>query len=551
MQRKIVSTFFIYTAVSLLLAGCAQSPAGADSDTETAVTKENEDVKDAQTDKKDEAALKNKKKKEEKEKTPGKQSLAQRMAGRYSYHESGDDEYYTMDVVPFGDNLYALCGQAVEGEYKSLDEYSFWASEFIPYDADEMTSTNGDTVTVNELNFSVMSNAGKYWNSGHKCTLRLTDDGLFCEGFDQDSGSETGRLYVKDDRVEGTFGYLKHEAEKDKDLEGLWVLDNKGADLYLEFTGSDLYMYKKDPAAEVFYVAGGCEYSDGSFEYTASRLGYGGMPLELSCDYEVAGDTLRLGITGPDVPEEVPADAKYSRIKDGKVHVVTMDEVEFDSESLGMFGQSTDISELTSRDYYGVFVSSAKDQAKLEPVIEKLERAGFEDSLAVYTPDFANLNPEPYYVAATGLYASESDAAEALSAVKAAGFKDAYLKYAGTYIGDRFRYTMIAPDNIEVLKDGVVLRGVSLTIPYYADGDAITADLFVSKDAVFDAAALTDTFGNYENGETPYEWLVKNFNLMNEDVDRYLMDGPALSGIFEVGIENNMIMKYYGSYWWD
>ena len=38
---------------------------------------------------------------------------------------------------------------------------------------------------------------------------------------------------------------------------------------------------------------------------------------------------------------------------------------------------------------------------------------------------------------------------------------------------------------------------------------------------------------------------------MNDDPDEYLMNGPALSGIFEVGLDNNKITTYYGSYWWD
>jgi len=85
-----------------------------------------------------------------------KKTLAQRMAGKYSYHaseEDGEEEYYTMDVVMFGDNLYAFCGQAFSDDDESLEAYTFWATEFIPFDADEMRSAAGDTVKVNELNF--------------------------------------------------------------------------------------------------------------------------------------------------------------------------------------------------------------------------------------------------------------------------------------------------------------------------------------------------------------------------------------------------------------
>ena len=161
------------------------------------------------------------------------------------------------------------------------------------------------------------------------------------------------------------------------------------------------------------------------------------------------------------------------------------------------------------------------------------------------------LAEEPYYVAAAGLYSTKSRAEEVLSKVQAAGFKDAYAKNAGSYTGDRFWYTANGSETIEVLNDGVILGNVSLTIPYSVEGDALKADLLVPKDAVFDESADTGSFGNYEKGDTPYEWIIRNYDLMKEDTEQYLMNGPALSGVFEVGIKDNKITTYYGSYWWD
>jgi hypothetical protein len=216
-----------------------------------------------------------------------------------------------------------------------------------------------------------------------------------------------------------------------------------------------------------------------------------------------------------------------------------------------MFGGNQNFDELKRQDYYGVFVSSAKSPADCTSTIDKLEEAGFAGSLTVYTPDFSGLNPEPYYVVTTGLYISESDAKQTLSGVKAAGFKDAYVKCAGSYIGDRYWYTMHDGEKIDVLKDGVMLRDVSLSIPYRTDGESVNADLLVTEDAVFDRSADLEFFGNYEKGDTPYEWIVRNYKLMHEDTDKYLMNGPALSGVFEVGLEDSTITTYYGSYWWD
>ena len=583
MKRKTLKTLFICLALAMLLPGCGKSTGTSDGSPKDGQekaegnTEENTDENDAKDEAEPESGSESESKpgsepepesgsenrtgedKDAYKVTSGKKSLAQRMAGKYSFHhsdEEGNEEFYIMDVVPFGDNLYAFCGQAMPEDYESLEAYTFWASEFIPYDADEMRSTEGDKVTVNELRFSVMSNAGKYWDTGHKGTVTLTDDGLVFEGFDQEGflvpDNDDSRLFLKDDRVEDAFGYLKHKTDGgDEKLQGLWILDDKEADLYLEFNGSDLYVYKKDPSTEVFYAAGGCEYSDGSFECTASCLGYGGQPNGLSCDYKVTDDTLEIKIKETDFAEVIPDSGSYLRVKDGSVPVVTMDEVKLDSESIGMFGGNADTYELTSKGYYGVFVSSARASEKLAPVMDKLEEAGFMESCIIYTPDLSGLNPEPYYVAATGLYSSESRAEEALSEVKAAGFKDAYVKKAGSYTGDRFWYTANGSETIEVLNDGVMLRNVSLTIPYSVEGDAIKADLLVPKDAVFDGSADTGSFGNYEKGDTPYEWIVRNHDLMKDDTEQYLMYGPALSGVFEVGIKDNKITTYYGSYWWD
>ena len=38
---------------------------------------------------------------------------------------------------------------------------------------------------------------------------------------------------------------------------------------------------------------------------------------------------------------------------------------------------------------------------------------------------------------------------------------------------------------------------------------------------------------------------------MSSDVDKYMENGPALAGIFEVGLDGKKITTYYGSYWWD
>ena len=99
-----------------------------------------------------------------------------------------------------------------------------------------------------------------------------------------------------------------------------------------------MYIYSKDPGLEVFYAAGGYDFSDGTISCTASRLDYGGMPLELSFEYEVSGDNLTLRTISSDIQDMMPMDGEYKKVRDGVVHVTTMDEVKLDSESFGSNG---------------------------------------------------------------------------------------------------------------------------------------------------------------------------------------------------------------------
>jgi hypothetical protein len=105
---------------------------------------------------------------------------------------------------------------------------------------------------------------------------------------------------------------------------------------------------------------------------------------------------------------------------------------------------------------------------------------------------------------------------------------------------------------MEILQACVIIHGVNVSIPYWIEGsNSVTMDLYVYEDAEFAADGDLDSFSNYEKGDTPYKWIVKNINRLKTDADAYMAEGPALSGVFEVALEGNKITAYYGSYWWD
>lgn len=86
-------------------------------------------------------------------------------------------------------------------------------------------------------------------------------------------------------------------------------------------------------------------------------------------------------------------------------------------------------------EYYGVFVAAYKTEHECSDLMTDLLNKGF-DAAVIYTPDYSGLNPQPYYVVSPGLFTSEAEAKDCLTLVKAVGYNDAYVKFAGEYIGN-------------------------------------------------------------------------------------------------------------------
>ncbi len=547
MMKKTLLTFIVALMGCIVLTGCS----GASEPVPT--RDENEQQSESEQ---DEAKSKKKKKKSGDEKK--KSSLAQRMVGKYSCNVEDDDpendKYLIMNVIAFGDNVYAFCGEAIKDD-GPLSAYSYWAAEFVPNDPDDMRSTNGDSVRVNELYFSNMSNAGKYWTTGWDGDITVTDEGLLFEGFDKNGFlcTEDGieRIFYKDDSVEDVFPYIKGKGKGDENLQGLWVSEGRPPHVFMKVDGSDITVFHKPYNAEVKFAEFGCEFEGGAFTGSGNILGYGGMPCEISADYNIDDDRLTMNIGGDNILDEFYGRTVFLRASEEDIPVISVDDLELDDSTYGIYDEPEEtVSTFESGEYYGVFVASFKTSEECVDTEMKLDDAGYHLCPVVYTPDFSNLNPEPYYVVTAGLYSSQQDAEKALEDVKTAGFKDAYVKNAGKYIGEKCWYWLYGGEEIEILKDCVILHNVSVTIPYMVS-DPVKMNLYVAEDAVFDKSAEMQFFGNYEKGQSPYKWIVKNYNLMSEDPEKYNESGPALSGIFEVRLDGEHIRAYCGSYLWD
>ncbi len=481
------------------------------------------------------------------------ESLAQRMCGKYSYHSgsdgAGNDEYLIMNVITFGDNLYAFCGYAMADE-ESLESYSFWASEFIPYDAAEMESTEGDSVRVKELRFSVMSQAGKYWDNGQDGTITLTDEGLLFENFDNEEflcpKEYGGRQFLKDERVEDVFAYLNNDnGYGEADLQGVWVAHEGDYPVYLKFQGNNFFVYQKEADSEVVYAAGGYETAEGTLTFTFSFLGCGNMPCEYSAEYKVSGDELVL--TADDYSDlyALSGEMRFSRVNADDIHLFTADEV---ADPSGVFGEYSD-------GFYGIWIAAEKEQEKAVEKAQALYNQGF-DSYVTYSPEWEKLNSKPFYCVTAGRYGTEADANDALEAVKAS-YPDAYVKFTGARKFVTVVYINYGDVQFDVSPDRVLIKDVEVSetnvwYPGCEDvGTGYTMTLVLDRDTVFDDTCDTSFFANYEKGDKPLDWFIRSYDLSQNDPETYIADGPALLGVFEVGINGDHIDSYYGSYWWD
>lgn len=198
--------------------------------------------------------------------------------------------------------------------------------------------------------------------------------------------------------------------------------------------------------------------------------------------------------------------------------------------------------------FYGIWAGSLKDREKAVELSDKLKEKGFEAEY-VYSPEWENLNEEPYYCVTADTCHTKEAADVILEEVKKAGFKDAYVKFTGNRREHRIYYVVYDESKLDISADEVLINDVQ--IEELSGGYGETATLIVDKDTVFDKTCETEFFGNYRDGDSPIEWYNYNKELIDTDYDKYSSSGPALKGVFEVGITGNHVDRFYGSYWWD
>ena len=211
--------------------------------------------------------------------------------------------------------------------------------------------------------------------------------------------------------------------------------------------------------------------------------------------------------------------------------------------------------------FYGVFVSAVKDSESAHEQLTKLGEIGYSAEI-VYSPEWEELNPEPYFCVSAGRYDTKEKADSILEYVKKDGYKDAYVKYTGACTVTRKTITSQAPMEVELLENAAIIKNtdyITLTYTYddfYTDGyehlflkETDDVLLIIDENTVFDPSCETGFFTNYEEGDTPLDWIRRNVQNIENDPDA--ASDLALVGIFELGTEGNRVDRFYGCYWWD
>ncbi len=179
------------------------------------------------------------------------------------------------------------------------------------------------------------------------------------------------------------------------------------------------------------------------------------------------------------------------------------------------------------------------------------------DARVYYSPEWENLNKEPYYCVTAGTFMHKNEADNALDSLKEKGYSGAYVKHTGYRKYMTVDYSVMGGPDATVTDDRVVIKDVPMAIPYEwnagyeSDEEGYTVSLVIDENTVFDDSCEMEFFGNYEKGDSPLEWFKKNYELMDAAPDLYSTNGMPLTGVFEVGINGSHIDRFFGSYWWD
>lgn len=123
---------------------------------------------------------------------------------------------------------------------------------------------------------------------------------------------------------------------------------------------------------------------------------------------------------------------EFEKNNESKYGIVLKRMVFYHQEEMwdGYKSYSAPCTALPGEGFYGVWVAATKSKEDAENMVGEMTKKNL-DAIAMLTSDWENLNPDPIYVVSIGFYTDEAEAKKALETAKAAGYKDAYVKFSG------------------------------------------------------------------------------------------------------------------------
>ena len=216
--------------------------------------------------------------------------------------------------------------------------------------------------------------------------------------------------------------------------------------------------------------------------------------------------------------------------------------------------------------FYGIWIGADKEESGANQKANEAISKGL-DGYVFVSSDWANLNSEKWYVVSAGVYFNEADANNALSNVRSNGYKDAYVKYSGEYIGNQnssgndeamneafrgvigdFKLALSGDDNYsdwvmlgleEVYVDVRLSSSLGYALyDYDGDGDK---ELIIGEDE----GSRTFVWAIYEAYETGDGWNSAVGLVSGGFRDRYyIMEGNRLANEWSAGAEDSGVDFY-------
>lgn len=325
-------------------------------------------------------------------------------------------------------------------------------------DSDEYETSHHRKIEM-ELNDAEL-HYSKEWNRliqadsyGNYNALYLQDDWLLSEKVTSDIYDaspemkyRSGRLYAK---------YLSFDIEQitqadnyDKSLELLLDSVENGYETEYFPNKYSLCDLNNDEIAEVIIREYSPEYTEGGkfrysiYEYDATKKCFcllTGQFISFACDalaYDEITNSLVVNWTFADEPYFC-----FYGYENGKIVVTMTSEEENSFETLSFYNISDEQMEVNTVDdyqknnaFYGIWCGASRDYEEAENIAYDIGEQGGLSVDIYYTPEWSNLNREPWYALSAGSYLSEIEAYENLNKVQMI-VPDAYIRYSGEFLG--------------------------------------------------------------------------------------------------------------------